>query len=68
MLKVVKYTFLLLAALLSLFPLLWMLVSATNKSVDVITGRLLPGTYFGGESPRLTGKHEFAPGALEFIA
>lgn len=46
-LKVVKYTFLLLAALLSLFPLLWMLVSATNKSVDVITGRLLPGTYFG---------------------
>jgi len=46
-LKVTKYTFLLLAALLSLFPLLWMLVSATNKSVDVITGRLLPGTYFG---------------------
>lgn len=45
--KVTKYTFLFLGALFSLFPLLWMLVSATNKSVDVITGRLLPGTYFG---------------------
>ena len=45
--KVTKYTFLFLGAFFSLFPLLWMLVSATNKSVDVITGRLLPGTYLG---------------------
>lgn len=43
--SVVKYSFLFLAAFLSLFPLLWMFLSATNRSVDVITGRLLPGTY-----------------------
>lgn len=45
--KATKYTFLFLGAIFSLFPFLWMLVSATNKSVDVITGRLLPGTYLG---------------------
>lgn len=46
-LKATKYAFLFLGAIFSLFPLLWMLVSATNKSVDVITGRLLPGTHLG---------------------
>src|SRR5690554_8085582 len=40
-----KYLFLCIAALLSIFPLLWMFVSATNSSVDVITGRILPGTH-----------------------
>ena len=39
---VLKYVFLFTAALLSVFPLLWMAVSATNQSVDVVTGRLLP--------------------------
>lgn len=42
---IVKYLFLGIAALLSLFPLLWMMISSTNKSVDVITGQLLPGAY-----------------------
>jgi lactose/L-arabinose transport system permease protein len=41
----IKYLFLLVAAFLSVFPLLWMLISATNRSVDVLTGTLLPGTY-----------------------
>ena len=40
-----KYLFLSLAALLSTFPLVWMFVSATNQSVDVLGGRLLPGTH-----------------------
>ncbi|WP_129724203.1 carbohydrate ABC transporter permease [Xylanivirga thermophila] len=43
--NIIKYLFLAIVALLSLFPLLWMMVSSTNKSVDVITGELLPGTY-----------------------
>src|SRR5699024_12420599 len=38
------YLFLIVASLISLFPLLWMVVSMTNKSVDVTKGRLLPGT------------------------
>lgn len=41
----IKYLFLIIVAFLSLFPLVWMIISATNRSVDVITGRLLPGTY-----------------------
>ena len=40
-----KYLFLTAASLLSVFPLLWMLISATNRSVDVLGGTLLPGRY-----------------------
>lgn len=32
-------------SVISVFPLLWMVIAATNKSVDVTRGRLLPGTY-----------------------
>src|SRR5699024_7205740 len=38
------YLFLIVASHIRLFPLLWMVVSMTNKSVDVTKGRLLPGT------------------------
>lgn len=45
--KIMKRTFVYLflsgAALISIFPFLWMLTSMTNKSVDVTKGRLLPG-------------------------
>ncbi len=40
-----RYGFLILVSFLSVFPLLWMLISATNKSVDVVRGTLLPGAY-----------------------
>ena len=30
---------------MSIFPFLWMIVSSTNKSVDVTKGRLLPGSH-----------------------
>lgn len=47
--KIIKrsfvYVFLIIAAFISIFPFLWMIVSMTNKSVDVTKGRLLPGTY-----------------------
>lgn len=39
------YFFLTVVSLLSVFPLYWMAVAATNKSVDVIRGTLIPGTY-----------------------
>lgn len=39
-----NYFVLTFVSILSVFPLFWMVVSATNKSVDVIAGRLLPGT------------------------
>lgn len=44
--KIVSYTVLSIVSLFSVFPLYWMLISATNKSIDVIRGTLLPGTYF----------------------
>lgn len=53
-----KYLFLTIASLLSVFPLYWMLVSATNKSVDVIRGTLLPGTAFAENFRQLLGTVE----------
>jgi lactose/L-arabinose transport system permease protein len=38
-----KYLFLTIAALLSVFPLYWMAVSASNKRAVVLSGWLLPG-------------------------
>ena len=42
--RFLKYLFLIIASLISIFPLLWMCISATNTSVDVTRGVLTPGT------------------------
>lgn len=39
------YLFLSIAALVSIFPFFWMIVSMSNRSVDVTMGKLLPGKY-----------------------
>ncbi|HBM79344.1 MAG TPA: lactose ABC transporter permease [Clostridiaceae bacterium] len=39
----VEYIVLTIVSVISLFPLFWMLMSATNKSTDVLAGRILPG-------------------------
>lgn len=41
--KVFTYIFLIVASLLSIFPLVWMVISATNESTAVIRGSLIPG-------------------------
>lgn len=43
---IVKYIFLSVTALISIFPFFWMIISATNKSVDVTRGKLSPGSEF----------------------
>lgn len=43
--RVFTYLFLTIAAVISIFPFLWMIVSMTNKSVDVTQGRLIPGAH-----------------------
>lgn len=43
--NIAQYVFLTVVSLLSIFPLYWMAVAATNKSVDIIKGKILPGTY-----------------------
>ena len=40
-----KYFILTVVSFISVFPLYWMAVSATNKSVDVIGGKLIPGVH-----------------------
>lgn len=43
---VLKYVFLSIVSLVSVFPLIWMVIAATNKSVEITKGTLIPGTYF----------------------
>lgn len=40
-----QYIFLTIASVVSVFPLFWMLIAATNKSADVLRGTLVPGGY-----------------------
>lgn len=40
-----SYIFLTIVSLLSIFPFLWMISAATNATIDVARGRLLPGTH-----------------------
>lgn len=40
---IAKYTFLSLASVISVFPLLYMVIAATNRSIDVIAGKLTFG-------------------------
>ena len=42
------YTLLSILAFLSVFPFLWMAISTTNTSVDIVSGKLTLGTAFGG--------------------
>ena len=44
MMNAVKYIFLSLASIISVFPLIWMIIAATNKSIDIIAGKLTLGT------------------------
>lgn len=43
--SVLKYGFLIIASILSVFPLYYMVVCSTNSSVDILATRMIPGTY-----------------------
>ena len=43
--SIVSYAVLIIASFLSAFPLYYMLCGATNASIDVVRGRLYPGTH-----------------------
>lgn len=55
--KTFTYIFLTIASVISVFPLYWMVVSATNKSIDVIAGKLIPGTYLFQNLTNLIAAH-----------
>lgn len=52
--KIFSYVFLTIVSLCSVFPLYYMLCAATNKSTDVIAGRLYPGGYLFKNFQELT--------------
>ncbi len=43
--KIFQYVFLTIVSLFSVFPLYYMFCGATNKSTDVVAGKLIPGGY-----------------------
>lgn len=44
--NVLQYVILTILSIVSIFPFFWMIIAATNKSVDVTKGTLTLGTYF----------------------
>ncbi len=43
--RALQYIILTVVSLLSVFPILWMAISATNTSKDVVAGKMMPGTH-----------------------
>ena len=62
--RVFIYIFLSVAAFISIFPFLWMIISATNKSADVTKGRLLPGSHLVENITNLFSSVDFVPALL----
>jgi len=50
------YIFLIIVSFISVFPLYWMISAATNTSVDVSRGRILPGGHFMENFNNLTAQ------------
>lgn len=44
--SILKYVVLSILSFISIFPFIWMLIAITNKSVDITSGTLMPGSYF----------------------
>ncbi|MCM3110999.1 carbohydrate ABC transporter permease [Lederbergia lenta] len=62
--RIFIYIFLIIASVVSVFPFIWMIVSATNKSVDVTKGRLLPGSNFMQNLTNLLETVDIVPALL----
>lgn len=58
--RILQYSFLTIVSILSVFPLFWMIISSTNKSIDVVRGTLLPGTYLVENFKNLLASHNMA--------
>ncbi|MBS4205934.1 carbohydrate ABC transporter permease [Lederbergia citrea] len=54
------YLFLIIATVVSVFPFFWMIISMTNKSVDITKGRLLPGSHLMDNVTSLFGSVDIA--------
>ena len=52
--RVFKHLFLIIVCFLSAFPFYWMMFSATNESIDVMRGCMLPGNFLAENFAKLT--------------
>lgn len=62
--RIFIYLFLSLSAFISIFPFIWMIVSATNPSVEVTRGRLLPGSHLMTNITNLLDSVDLVPALL----
>ncbi|WP_096187562.1 carbohydrate ABC transporter permease [Evansella halocellulosilytica] len=62
--QVFMYLTLTIVSIISLFPFFWMVISATNRSVDVTQGRLLPGTHLMENFQNLLENVELVPALM----
>lgn len=58
--KICQYVFLSIVSLLSIFPLYYMICGATNKSTDVVAGKLIPGGYLMENMKSLLASQDLA--------
>lgn len=58
--KIFQYVFLSVVSLVSVFPLYYMFCGATNKSTDVIAGKMVPGAYIIENFRALTQNQDLA--------
>ena len=58
--KIFQYVFLTIVSLLSVFPLYYMFCGATNKSTDVVAGKLIPGGYVAENFKALLANQDLA--------
>lgn len=56
----ISYAVLIIVSLLSVFPLYYMFCGATNTSIDIVRGRLIPGTYLLENYKALTAQQDLA--------
>ncbi|MFS0723938.1 carbohydrate ABC transporter permease [Paenibacillus sp. 1P07SE] len=62
--RILMYVFLSGAAAISIFPFLWMIISSTNRSVDVTQGKLLPGNALGDNLSKAFGTIDIVPALM----
>ena len=58
--KILAYGVLIIASFISIFPLYWMVCAATNTSLDVTRGRIIPGTYLIENFKNLVSQYNVA--------
>ena len=54
-------------SLVCVFPLFWVIIAATNKSVDILRGTLLPGAWLGENWKMLTTTYSITPALINSV-